>query len=111
MRGDGPGGCAVEREQAVRVILDQEEPVAVGQLGQRPATVRREGDPARVVEARHGVHQAGAQARGEPLGEHVDPHAVRVERHPGEGGARGLEDLQRADVGGVLDHDLSLIHI
>ena len=105
VRGDGPGGCAVEREQAVRVVLDDQEAVAVGQRGQRAAAIGREGDPARVVEARHGVHEAGAQARGEPLGEHVDPHAVGVERHPGEGGARGLEDLQRTDVGGVLDHD------
>ena len=51
------------------------------------------------------MHEAGEQARGEPVGEHVDAHTVGVERHPDEVGARGLEDLQRTDVGGILDDD------
>ena len=105
VRGDGLGGHAVEREQAVRVVFDDEEAVAVGQRGQCPAPVGRERDAARVVEARHGVHEPGAQARGEPVGEHVDAHAVGIERHAGQLGARGLEDLQRPDVGRVFDDD------
>ncbi len=94
---------AVEGQQPVRVVLDDEETVAFGELSELCPPRSAERDAARVVEARHGVHQPRAQAGRQPVGEHVDGHAVGVHRHRVQRRPGGLEHLQRPDVHRVLD--------
>ena len=101
----GTGGGAVEREQAVRVVLDDEEAVAVGERGQLAAP-----SCARVTPRGLWKLDTVCTSRGRsPPASRSASTSTRmpsvVERHRVQLGARGLEHLQRADVDRVLDHD------
>ena len=54
----------VEAEQPVRVVLEDEDAVAPGDLDDLRSPLEREGHAGRVVEVRHGVEELDALALG-----------------------------------------------
>jgi hypothetical protein len=96
---------AREADRDVRVVLEQHEPVAGGELQQRVALLERQGVPGRVLEVRDDVGQDGAQPAGQEPAELLDVDAVGLQATHPHVGAAGAQPEQRAVVGRLLDHD------
>ena len=94
---------ALEPEQAVGVILDQHQVVALGQLDQRRSALDRGAGAGRVLVGRNQVDEPRPQAAGQERDQAVDVDAVGIERDRVQVGARLAQDLQGAVVGGRLD--------
>ena len=101
--------CALERQLAIRIVLDHQRPVLPGQLEQPQAAVIRHRHARRVLEVRHHIDQFGAasvagQAR-QRLFQHVGPHPGVVLGDTAHLRPVTAEDLQRSHVRGKLDDD------
>ena len=89
-------------QQAVGIVLDDDDVVLLGQLEHAPAPLERHRRAARVLEVRDHVEERGRLAL-ELGGERVRVDAVTVDRHADDLGARALQDQDAAVVGRRLD--------
>ena len=102
----GGRAVAAEAQRAVRVVLDDHEPVAVGQRGEVAAAIEGQRAARRVLEVGDDVAEAGPQAGGQARLQQIGPQAVPVGRDRHEVGSVPRQRLQGADVGRSLDHDV-----
>ena len=106
---------ALEADHPVRVVLDDEQAVGVGELDEALPAGQRHGDARGILEVGDGVEQLGraalvGQARV-GLFQQVNAHAVVVEGHVGHVCAVGGEARHRARVGGALgQHGVAGVH-
>ena len=106
-RAEARQRLAAVAELAVRVVLEQPEPAALGDRGQRDAPLQRQRASGRVVERRDRVEHPRAVARRR-RGDRVGIEAVVVARDRHHARARERERLQRREVRRLLDeHDVA----
>ena len=106
--GDRRGHGAIGHPQvAQREVLDHRDAVARRQLGDRAAAGLRQHRPGRVLEHRHQVDEAGADAL-QQVGHRVHDQAVLVQRDPHRPHARPAGQVEGAGVGRLLhEHRLA----
>ena len=106
-RAEARQRLAAVAELAVRVVLEQPEPAALGDRGQRDAPLQRQRASGRVVERRDRVEHPRAVARRRGS-DRVGVEAVVVARDRHHARARERERLQRGEVRRLLDeHDVA----
>ncbi len=100
----GARAVLVEAELAVRVVLDDEEPVAIGEPGKVTPPFERQHRAGRVLEVGHGVDELRSEAGGEwPASSSVRSPSVSAAT-PTSSGSHAAQGLDRAEVPGLLDH-------
>ena len=108
VQGREPVG-AVEAEQRVRVVLEDEHPAVGADLHEPPAPLLGEGHPGGVVEVRDGVDELHAPAGGpqpvDPPGDRLGVQSVVVDVHVGDLDLVAAEHAEGPHVGGALGHD------
>ena len=95
-----------ESERPIGIVLDDHEPVLLGELGEVHAPLEGERRPRRVLEVDDRVEQPRPMSGFEQRlkRRRVDP--VLVDRHGQQRGLEHLQRLDRADVAGLVDRDL-----